>query len=496
MPPQVPTAEESPIVRYLSLVSTRRARADVILVQKPPMTRPAPKLASKPLDPLSKLPSEIVMVIARFYLLSSSNTGYVPAVLPLTHVSRRLRQIVIGSPDLWASFKISDNKNSFRFARLCIERSSVYPLNIQLHAYISEEGSDLGDCCFNVLHPVASRIQIFEVYMIGKESISIGKSVLVRLVMPTLKQIGIRYCRMKGVEPIQGIEIPGGGANIQSLSLMGFFPTDSNLSNLKSLTLKSSQHCKWSLARISALLTESPALENLTFLATLSAFEIEDDLIPSTITSASLLYLAMKDMIGFDFTSKFLLGLHAPNLETVHVSLPLLRVNELFAGTHILWNKIADQVEKRFLRRKETFEKVRSLVLDPGGSPSSPYCDLGFFRFLMAAFPRINSLDLDRKHIEVLGICNGKGGSLEAGWASINQLTIHGDPSHHVLDHILAFVCFRNTNGYNLMGEDEEDSGDEHEGEEDDDELENEGDEVEDDQDTESQDDDQEIEIE
>ncbi|KAG9045638.1 hypothetical protein FS837_005950 [Tulasnella sp. UAMH 9824] len=92
-----------------------------------------------------------------------------------------------------------------------------------------------------------------------------------------------------------------------------------------------------------------------------------------------------------------------------------------------------------------------------------------FFRFLMLAFPNITSLDLNQKDVGVLSISNGENKLLPPGWAFIDQLTIHDNPSHHALGDVLAFVDFRNRNGSDHVEKAEEeiegdDSGEENDG--------------------------------
>ncbi|KAG9027585.1 hypothetical protein FS837_004220 [Tulasnella sp. UAMH 9824] len=388
------------------------------------MTTPGPKLASKPVDLLTRLPAELLMTIAHFYLLlSGEHDEDLLAVFPLTWVNRRLRHVVVGTPELWTSFRITEDESTFHVARLCIERSRAYPLDDSI--YMIKDGAFL----------------------------DAGKSVLARLEMPALEEIGLHHDRLYEYHGfrIRGIEILGGGANIQTLTLRGLFPIGSNLSSLKSLTPISPWYCRWTPALISTLITESPSLENPTFMGTEAAFNVEGDLTLSVLSSPSLRYLATDWRITFTFTARLLLALHAPSLETVHITTPLLRVDKRIAGTPVGWEEIVELMEDRFLTRKDTFGQVHSLVLDPYWSGTSPRRNWVFFRFLMAAFPRINSLDLDQKDIELLSICNGKNDLLEAGGTSINQLTIRGNASHLVLDHLFAFVHVRNSNGRNKV---------------------------------------------
>ncbi|KAG8961189.1 hypothetical protein FRC00_012980 [Tulasnella sp. 408] len=440
------------------------------------MAKPALQLASTSLGSLGKLPLEILMTIARFYTLLCKSNRRKPAVLPLTRVSRKVRQIVVGTPDLWASFAIFDTEKSFHFARLCIERSGSYPLDVELCTYLSGDGSDLGDRCYDLLHPVASRIRNFKIPMASKDGLDVGKGILASLEMPTLEQLGLHYDSFRRAEPISSISMPGGGANIQRLTLGGLHPIDSNLNNLKSLTLTSSLYCKWPPAIISTFITESPSLESFTFIGDESGFEVKGGLMSSFISSTSLRYLSLKGEIAFELTSSLLLALHAPNLEKVHVAEPSLRINA------VGWVEVADQMEERFLRRKDTFEKVHSLVLDPwpddddDDDDPEPRDDMHFFRFLMVAFPNITSLDLDQKDVRVLSICNGKHGSLPPGWAFIDRLTIHDNPAHHALKRVLDFAHFRNRSCHNYVEEDEEESEDDDTSEESDDDVGNEDD--------------------
>ncbi|KAG9024526.1 hypothetical protein FS837_005318, partial [Tulasnella sp. UAMH 9824] len=215
----------------------------------------------------------------------------------------------------------------------------------------------------------------------------------------------------------------------------------------------------------------SPSLENLTFIGDESIFEVKDGLMPSFISSTSLRYLALKGGIAFELTSSLLLALHAPNLEKVHIAEPCLRING------VGWEEITYQMEERFLRRKDTFGKVHSLVFDPWpdyDDDEDPREDMHFFRFLMLAFPNITSLELDQKDVCVLSICNGKHGLPPPGWAFIDRLTIHDNPAHHALKHVLAFAHFRNSNCNNYVEEDQEESEDDDTSEESDDDVGNE----------------------
>lgn len=415
------------------------------------MTTPGPKLASKPVDLLTRLPAELLIDIARFYqLLIGDHDEDLLAIFPLTWVNSRLRQIVVGTPELWTSLRITEDESTFQVARLCIERSAVYPLDVRLHTFARGVGSDHIDRCYDVLHPVASRIRVFRIYMMeGMTFLNAGKSVLARLEMPALEEIGLHHDGMFGAFPRIGI--PGGGANIHTLTLRGLFPIHSNLSSLKSLTLISPWKGNWTPTLISTLMTESPSLENLTFMGAEAPFGVKGSLASSVLSSPSLRHLATDGGITFSFTARLLLALHAPSLETVHITTPLLGSNERIAGAPFGWEAIFELMEERFLTRKDTFGQVHSLVLHPDWSGTNPRRNWGFFRLLMAAFPRITSLDLDEKDIEVLSLCNGKNDLLEAGWTFVNQLTIRGNASQFVLDHLFAFFRVRNGNGRNKV---------------------------------------------
>ncbi|KIO17570.1 hypothetical protein M407DRAFT_227995 [Tulasnella calospora MUT 4182] len=435
------------------------------------VTEQALKLDPKPFDSLSKLPPKLLTLIARFYLRSSSDDddGYFPAILLLTHINLRLRQIVIGTPDMWTSFGMSDAEGSFHLVRLCITRSKLQPLKIQLHASVCAEGSDLGDRFYDLLHPVASRIRIFKVYMTEKRALKISEGVLAKLELPTLKEIGLYYDRIYHAGFLQSIRIPG-GANLEILTLKGLFPGCPNLSNLKCLTLTSAGYCKWSPGYISLLLSRSPSLQNLTFIGTEAVFDVECEKQPD-VPASSLRYLGMKGGVTANFAAYFLLALHAPNLETVDIAIPLLRVNEWMIGAPVSWEDMIDQMETRFLR-KETFRTVRSLVIDPEDDGSRPHRFRGFFRFLAAAFPCITSLDVNQK--EIRGLISSRNGNnlLESGWDLLDTLTIRGSPSRGTLARILAFARARNGTHLDGLEGDEENSGEEYaSSEEDDDET-------------------------
>ncbi|KIO24284.1 hypothetical protein M407DRAFT_26299 [Tulasnella calospora MUT 4182] len=408
-------------------------------------------------------------------------------------VDSRLRQIVVGTPDLWASFGISEAEMSFDHTRLCIQRSNTLPLKVQLYTYTLKQRSDLGQRFYDVLHPIASRIRILITYMTTYNGLKIVRSVLERLEMPTLEEIDLDYDSMFHGGPNRAIMIPGGGMTLRTLTLTGLFPIESNLSNLKSLTLGSAASWEWSIARIYTLVIASPALENLTFIGGESTFDVEYEyeVTELTLICPSLRSLAMKGGISANFTTIIFLALDAPNLETIHVTTPSISY-ETSLGVPVHWDQVIDHFEKR--GAEGAIGRVRSLIIDPEDEGYSPRQNRAFFRFLMASLPWITSLELHRSEIGVLSICNEENDVYEKGLELLTTLTISGGPSPHALKRVLHFVCVRNGSsrgdlgeeveeGGEVYSEDEDDSGDEtddydDETEEDDDESENSASEV------------------
>ncbi|KAG8898906.1 hypothetical protein FRC01_010725 [Tulasnella sp. 417] len=419
-----------------------------------------PKLASKPTDLLSQLPTELLMIIARLYLHLFDGNHDITYILLLTQVNRRLRQVIVGTPDLWASFDIFDEEGYFHIARLCIERSRLFPLEILLRVGIPEAGSDFGDRCYDLLHPAASRIQVLRVVMFDETSFGIGQGVLAGLEMPALKEIELQYDSLSPGDALERIRIPRGCTNLQTLTVEGLFPTDYNSSNLKSLTLASAIYCRWSSALISNIIVGSPHLENLTFMGPDLVDNVADNLASYVLPCPSLRSLAMKGGIVPSFTAGFLLALRAPNLETVHVTGPHCHWYERTSGTPALWEEVIDRLEERYARSKETFGNVRSLTIE---QQHERYRHEGFFRFLMTAFPRITSLNLDQRGIDVLSVCNVEDGRRGMGWVFLNKLTIHGCPPLHALERLLAFFQARGYKACNFVegyGEERGDEGD------------------------------------
>ncbi|KIO24281.1 hypothetical protein M407DRAFT_26296 [Tulasnella calospora MUT 4182] len=414
--------------------------------------------ASTPANPLNKLPTELLVLIARFYFSSSDcdDDNYFPVVvLPLTHVNRRLRQIIVGVSDLWASFGISDAEGSFRLARLCIERSNLHPFKIRLCIFMLENDNDkdLRDRFYDVLNPVASRIRVLNVYMTEQRELNIGKSVLARLKMPTLEELGLHYDGICNIGPIPGIE---GGGNLQALTLKGLFPTDSALSNLKSLTLVSVAYWTWSPSLISTFVMGSPSLESLTLEGADTSSEVGNPGKPFVISCPSLLSLAMTFDISSDFTSTFLLGVHAPNLRAVHVTTPSSPGYGRSSRSQVDWMRVIARIEEGSAKGTLMFEKVRSLTVDLGVCDGGPQRNRGFFRFLRVVFPWITSLELHQTHIEVLSLCAEEKKLLQGSWGLLTKLTINGDLSYFTLGYLLAFIHVRNGKGLNYWEEDEE----------------------------------------
>ncbi|KAG8923159.1 hypothetical protein FRC00_006554 [Tulasnella sp. 408] len=416
-------------------------------VRKAPIITPASTLASRPVDSFNKLPTELLLLIARFCLQSPKN-GYFRVLFRLTQVNSRLRNILVGTPSLWVSFVISDADKSFNLAQLCIERSKSLPLQIQVSTYMLRQQEDLGDRFREVLHPIAPRIRVLTTYMTTYSELNIVRQVLEKLNMPLLEEINLDYDSMFHDGPDRTIRIPGVGANLRTLTTTGLFPASSNIKNLKSLTIRSAAFWRWSTTFICALVTESQALENLTFSGGESTFEVVDRLVPFALSCPSLRSLTMEGGIAANFTTRFLLALHAPNLESVRVTTPSLLSYEKSLGIPVYWDQVINQIEARGAKGTAVFENVQSLAIDPDDDGLSPRHNRGFFRFLMAAFPRITSLDLDRTELGVLNICNKENDLLEGAWRFLNKLIIRGNPSHHSLERMLGFVRVRNGTGH------------------------------------------------
>ncbi|KAG8893933.1 hypothetical protein FRC01_013260, partial [Tulasnella sp. 417] len=167
----------------------------------------------------------------------------------------------------------------------------------------------------------------------------------------------------------------------------------------------------------------------------------------------------MKDGIPATFIAGFLLALRAPNLETVHVTGPQFRRHESISEIPVLWEGVIDQLEERYARSKEAFGNVRTLVIELRDGKQRTR---GFFRFLMTAFPRVTSLNLDPGEIDFLSLCNGEDESPGMGWVFLNKLTIDGCPPLHALERLLAFVQVRGYKSCNYMeghGEERRDEG-------------------------------------
>ncbi|KAG8931782.1 hypothetical protein FRC01_000811 [Tulasnella sp. 417] len=284
------------------------------------MITPVPKVGPNAINPLSKLPAELLLII-RFYLPSPEGR-YFSAISCLTRINTRLRQIVIGTADLWTPFGISGAEHFFNHARLCIQRSGTLPLTIQLDIHTSRQNSDLGDRFCDVLHPIVSRIRVLNAYITTYAGLNIVRSVLGSLEMSTLEEMDLDYDGVFHGGPNWAITTPGGGTTLKTFTLTGLYPIDSNLSNLRSLTLGSGASWEWSIALIHTLVVGSHSLETLVFIGGGSTFDVEDDVMESSLPCPPLLSLGMEDGISARFATMVLLALDAPNLESVQVTTP------------------------------------------------------------------------------------------------------------------------------------------------------------------------------
>ncbi|KAG8941057.1 hypothetical protein FRC04_004805 [Tulasnella sp. 424] len=421
----------------------------------------APKHDPKPVDHLSKLPTELLILIARFYLRSSEI--YFSSIFRLTRTNSRLRQIIIATPDLWASFGISDAESeSYDLVRLCIERSQSLPLDIQLYTFNTSQRGGLRDHFCDVLRPAAPRIRMLITYMTTYGGLNVVRGVLENLEMPMLEEVSLDYPSMFDDGPDRTIKIPGGGTNLRTLTLTGLVPINSNLSNLKSLTLGSTSGAwwQWSTSSISALVTKSTSLENLTFVGGECTFDVEDDSAGSVLLSPLLRHLGMRGRISANFATRFLLALHAPNLETVNVTTPSVCYETMVPAD---WEEVMDRLDEKYVEGNWTVENVRALVIDPEAGGYSSGHNRNFFRFLKNVFPYITSLDLDVAEIEVLRICKEENDVFDVEWGHLNKLILRGNPSPRALKRLLDFVRSRNGTGpVDFEGESEEEGGDEY----------------------------------
>lgn len=219
----------------------------------------------------------------------------------------------------------------------------------------------------------------------------------------------------------------------------------------------------WSTSAISALITKSTSLENLTFVGGEPTFDVEDDSEEEFVLPCpSLRYLEMKGGTAADFVTRFLLALHAPNLETVHVTAPSV-CYETMSRLPVDWEEVMDQLDEKYREGNLTIENVRSLVLDPEYDGYSPRHNGGFFRFLINAFPHITSLNLNVSEIEVLRICKEENDGFDMEWPHLNKLVLRGNPSPRALKRLLDFVRSRNGTGpADYEEESEEEDGDEY----------------------------------
>ncbi|KAG8912351.1 hypothetical protein FRC01_005142 [Tulasnella sp. 417] len=179
-------------------------------------------------------------------------------------------------------------------------------------------------------------------------------------------------------DPNWAITIPGGGTTLRTLTLTGLYPIDSNLSNLKSLTLGKAESWEWSIALINTLVMGSPSLETLIFIGGESTFDIEDDVTESILLCNSLLFLGMEGGISARFATTVLLALDAPNLESVQVTTPT-DTYETSLGVPVHWKQVIAQAYERDAKGISTIGQVRSVVIGPEGDGHSPQQNRDFF---------------------------------------------------------------------------------------------------------------------
>ncbi|KAJ7162498.1 hypothetical protein C8R46DRAFT_1353388 [Mycena filopes] len=85
--------------------------------------------------PIDLLPNEILALILKLVvdLPISDQDVVLPAPVIASHVSRRWRAVVLASPKLWATIRISYRERDRDWAALCVKRSHPYPLDISVN---------------------------------------------------------------------------------------------------------------------------------------------------------------------------------------------------------------------------------------------------------------------------------------------------------------------------------------------------------------------------
>ncbi|KAJ7159782.1 hypothetical protein C8R46DRAFT_1287467 [Mycena filopes] len=81
------------------------------------------------------LPNEILALVLKLVvdLPISDQDVVLPAPVIASHVSRRWRAVVLASPELWATIRISHRERDRDWAALCVKRSHPYPLDISVN---------------------------------------------------------------------------------------------------------------------------------------------------------------------------------------------------------------------------------------------------------------------------------------------------------------------------------------------------------------------------
>ncbi|KAG8980218.1 hypothetical protein FRB90_007743, partial [Tulasnella sp. 427] len=315
------------------------------------------------LSQASNLPLEVFILLARAVVVTNGNDT--SNLIRLTSLNARIRDLLIGTAELWATFTLSNTKSSHTLGRLFITRSRDRLLDIYIPwtRSLTDRTSfeSFGDC----LEKALPRIARLSICAAPTSSLRLINSILARIDLPKLTSLDLVYDPPEYESFVKHFALPANGTNLRSLSIIGaqqqpFVPVD--FRNLIYLTIGAGSSWKWMSIAINTFLSSAVAIQELHLVGDKGVFHTYRDAGFLSLTLPALRFLRFVNTAA-GCVASFLRELNAPLLEKVEMTTPPYRLHdedriEVFVG----WDAAASPI----MREPSYALPVKALKLRDG----------------------------------------------------------------------------------------------------------------------------------
>lgn len=379
------------------------------------------------------LPTELVLDITD--VLFASDSG-LEDVVCMSHINKTIREIVTSCPTYWTDIRIDNDPYSATFAQLCVERSKAELLTLEIVFMIGFWPPHMEDI-IRVLVASAPRLKALTVIMNNFDLLQTFRTALPRLRMPRLEKLLLDYDTIFHGGPDRNRDILYPKAyNLKSLTLAGLVPPlpikARPYAKLTSLRLGNGTMFAWRTGIMSQIVRHATGLEELFFEAVDTVLTADEFEWTHELHCPNVRHLKIFNADA-PFLVQAILHLHAPLLETVHLSEPARSTNH---PDSIAWTYPNVRVHPN----------VRNFILYRlDSSNTEAVAREDFALFIMLAFTNITALEIGTNGTWVLlnWIC------YNVFWRSLERLEVHRgwseeeEESQEAVSDTLVFVMER-----------------------------------------------------